>query len=118
MNNYLQPGDVLTHTPAGAVASSAAVAIGTMIGVAQTSASASVAGEFRIRGVVRLPKATGFAPAQGASLIFRPSTGGFVATAQNGDIVGGAKAAKAALTGDTAIEALLCPEAGVVQSGL
>lgn len=115
MNNYLQPGDVITHTPSGSVASGAAIIIGALIGVAQTAASSTVPGEFRVKGVVRLPKATGFAPTQGAKLIFDSATNAFVASATAGDIVGGAVAWKAAASGDTTIEVLLCPGAGVIE---
>lgn len=116
MKNGVQVGHILTHTPAGAVASGTAVAIGTLIGVAVTSASASVSGAFLVEGVVTLPKATGFAPAQGARLNFRPSTGTVVNTATTGDIVAGCVAARAAASGDLTIEVKLCPGAGTIQA--
>lgn len=116
-NNFNQAGAVIQHNPGAAVPSGAPRIIGALIGVALTTGANGVESSFAVEGVFTLPKATGFAPTQGAKLIFDSATNTFVASATEGDIVGGAVAWKAAASGDTTIEVRLCPGAGAIEPG-
>jgi len=108
------PGTIV-HAPAANTASGVARGIGALVGVAINTVAATVPGAFAVRGVFTLPKATGFAPAQGTPLVFRPSNQTIVATATAGDIVNGCVAWKGAASGDTSIEVLLCPGSGSIE---
>lgn len=116
-NSLHSAGGTIVHSPSGNVNSGEGRIIGALIGVAVTNVASGQPGAFAIEGVFTLPKATGFAPGQGAKLIFDSATNTFVAAATEGDIVGGAVAWKAAASGDTVIEARLCPGAGVIEPG-
>ena len=57
MQNWIQPGDVITVTaPTGGVSSGDGVLIGSLFGVAATDAAETEETEIRTTGVVELPK--------------------------------------------------------------
>lgn len=62
MNNYIQPGDTLTLTPAAAVAAGVGYLFGTgLFGVATGAVVISTPGEFLTEGVVSIAKTSALA---------------------------------------------------------
>lgn len=71
MKNYVQPGDVLTLTPAAAVASGVGYLFGvSLFGVATNDVAANVAGEFITEGVVSIAKTSALAISTGDRLFW------------------------------------------------
>lgn len=71
MKNYVQPGDVLTLTPAAAVASGVGYLFGvSLFGVATNDVAANVAGEFITEGVVSIAKTSALAITTGDRLFW------------------------------------------------
>lgn len=68
MNNYIQPGKTIAHTPAAARASGAVTLIGTRIGVAVADVAISTEGLFSVEGVYTIAKLSTDVVAQGALL--------------------------------------------------
>lgn len=69
MKNFIQDGDVLTLTPAAAVASGVGHLFGTgLFGVATHDVAANAAGEFLTEGVVEIAKTSALAIAVGDRL--------------------------------------------------
>jgi predicted RecA/RadA family phage recombinase len=69
MKNYVQEGDVLTLTPAAAVASGTGYLFGAaLFGVATNSVAANAAGEFITEGVVDIAKTSALAISVGDRL--------------------------------------------------
>lgn len=97
MKNFIQVGDVLDHTPAGAVASGAVVVIGARVGIAVANIAAGETGPLRVKGVVELAKLGTDAPAQGA-LLYWDATNSRLTTTASGNVLAG-YAAKAAGSG-------------------
>lgn len=94
---YVQPGQVLQHTAAAAIAAGDVVKVGKLIGVALASIAIGQTGSIQIEGVFSVPKATGTAIAQGASVLFDDVAKTFGA----GDGGPGCVAFAAAASGDT-----------------
>jgi len=66
MKNYVQDGDILTLTPAAAVASGVGYLFGAaLFGVATNDVAANTAGEFQTEGVVTIGKTSALAIAVG-----------------------------------------------------
>lgn len=101
MKNFIQPGDVLDHTPAGAVASGAVVVIGARIGVALANIAAGEPGALRVKGVVELAKLGTDVVAQGALLYWDDANDRLTTTASGNTLAG--YAAKAAGNGATTV---------------
>ena len=58
--SYVQRGDVIDHTPSGAVAAGGVVVIGSLVGVAPRPIAANTLGSVAVEGVFTVPKlATG-----------------------------------------------------------
>ena len=105
MLNYIQKGDLLdVVAPTGGVVSGQLIAVGALVGVAQTTATAGNVFAFLVTGVVSVPKATG-AIAQGDKLYFDPIAFNITETS-TGNILAG-HAAAAALAGDAFVSLLL-----------
>lgn len=69
MKNYVQDGDVLTLTPAAAVASGVGYLFGAaLFGVAVADVAANTAGEFQAEGVVEIAKTSALAISTGDRL--------------------------------------------------
>lgn len=112
MKNFIQKGDTITHTPAGAVTSGQAIRIGHMIGVAVTDVAAGEAGAFALTGVYELPKVSAAEFPQGSKLLWDESAGAFDApdaTPASGDLLGAAVAIEAGTNGQTTIKAKIGP---------
>jgi predicted RecA/RadA family phage recombinase len=99
MKNFIQVGDVLDHTPAGAVTSGAVVVIGVRIGIAVANIAAGDTGPIRVKGVVELAKLGTDVVAQGAALYWDADDFRLTTTA-SGNVLAG-YAAKAAGNGTT-----------------
>ena len=69
MKNYIQPGDVLTMTaPSGGVSSGDGIKIGSLFGVAVTSAAEGESFQLKTGGVFTLPKTSAQAWTEGAKV--------------------------------------------------
>ena len=103
MASYVQKGDVLDYTPAGAVAAGDVVVIGTLVGVAPRPIAANALGSLAVEGVFSLPVATGATGAQGSAINWYATSG--VAHASTGTAAG--YLAKARAAADTSVLVLL-----------
>lgn len=97
MKTYIQPGETMDFTSAGAVASGAVVVVGSILGVAV--AATTGAGQtltLRVQGVVEVPKTAAQAWSEGALLYWS-------GTAFTTTVTGSARgcAARSALAADT-----------------
>jgi predicted RecA/RadA family phage recombinase len=107
MQNYKQPGDILTFTaPTGGVVSGTAYLIGALLVVAQASADAGAEFEGLVEGVLTLPKPGSQAWAEGQKIYWNDAAvgaGGQVCTsdATLGQLVGVATAAVGSGAGET-----------------
>lgn len=99
MKNFIQVGDVLDHTPAGAVAGGAVVVIGARVGIAVSDIAAGATGALRVKGVVELAKLSTDAPAQG-ELLYWDADNSRLTTTADGNVQAG-YAAKPAGNGVT-----------------
>ncbi|MBD9395143.1 DUF2190 family protein [Acidovorax sp. ACV01] len=99
MKNFIQVGDVLDHTPAGAVASGAVVVIGVRVGIAVANIAAGETGSIRVKGVVELAKLGTDVVAQGALLYWDADDFRLTTTASGNTLAG--YAAKPAGNGAT-----------------
>lgn len=71
MKNYVQDGDVLTLTPAAAVASGVGYLFGvSLFGVATTDVAISTPGSFLVEGVVEIAKTSALAISTGDRLFW------------------------------------------------
>jgi predicted RecA/RadA family phage recombinase len=103
---FIQPGKVLDFTNAGtAIASGAAVVIGTRVGVALANIANGATGSVQICGVFQMPKTAGDTIAQGAPVYVIAATGVFTTTASGNVLAGSAAAAAGA--GTTSVNVLL-----------
>lgn len=68
MKNFVQPGDVITVTASGDVASGSFQIVGIMFGIAATAAKAGEEYELKIGGVYDLPKTSAQAWTLGAAV--------------------------------------------------
>lgn len=117
--NYVQTGNCLDYTNAGAdIASGSVVVMGGTLGVALDAIPSGESGVVQITGVFSLPKVSGAVIAQGESLVWDASVGKFddnQATPATGDVSGAAAvAAEAAGDGATTIAVRLTGVAGTV----
>lgn len=103
---FIQPGKVLDFTNAGtAIASGAAVVIGTRVGVALANIANGATGSVQICGVFQMPKTSGDTMAQGALVYVIAATGVFTTTSAGNVLAGSAAAAAGA--GTTSVNVLL-----------
>lgn len=104
--NFIQPGDVLTTTSGGAVASGAPVVVGELVGVALGAAAGSgEAIDLALKGVFRVTKLSTDTPAQGAILYWDAANARATTTASTHKRIG--HAWKAAGNGVTTVEVRL-----------
>lgn len=99
MQNYTQPGDILTLTAPYAVASGAGALVGSIFGVATSAVASGAEGEFKTCGVFELTKATGTAWTQGEKIYWDDSNKRCSDDSTVGQLIGAATAAAA--SGDT-----------------
>ena len=89
MKNFIQPGlSVQLTAPAGGVVGGMGYLIGGAFGVAGTSAAAGALVEFRIDGVIDLPKAAGAAWTEGLLLYWDNAAKNVTATATGNTKIG------------------------------
>lgn len=113
MKSFIQPGEILDHTPGSALSSGDVVIIGTLVTVACSDIAANTLGAVATEGVFSLPKKAGSAITKGAKLTWSVADTAFTTGAGvTGDTLGGAVAAAAAASGDTSMSVLLCPGTG------
>ena len=75
MKNFQQDGEILTLTPAAAVASGVGYLFGAgLFGVATSAVTASTAGEFITEGVVEIAKTSALAISVGDRLFWAPGS--------------------------------------------
>jgi len=87
MQNYIQPGKILTVTaPAGGCTSGKAYKVGGIIGVASTTVAAGESVELQVEGVFRLEKVSAQAWAVGDPIYFN-ATSGLVTNASAAGVV-------------------------------
>jgi predicted RecA/RadA family phage recombinase len=99
--NYIQPGSVLTITPAAAITSGQVIAIENLLGVALVDIPLGGIGEVKTDGVFKVPKAPAVAIPLGAAVFWDISAQVFtVGTPAAGDITGSTLAASAGAAGD------------------
>ena len=99
---FVQPGNVLDHTPAAAVNSGAVLVIGARIGVALADILANATGSVQVTGVFNLPKKAADTVAQGA-LVYWDATNQQITTTASGNTLAG-YAAQAAAASTTAVD--------------
>lgn len=99
MKNFVQPGDVVSVPAPAAVASGAGVLVGSLFGVAVTSAASGASVEIATSGVFDLPKATGAAWTIGQRLYWDDTAKNLTGTASTNKLV--AVALSASASGDT-----------------
>jgi len=106
MKNYVQPGDVLDYTNAGAaLAAGAGVLIGVRLGVAMGDIATGATGSIRVKGVVNLPKNTTDVMAQGAALYWDNTNKRLTTTTTSNTLAG--YAADPAANGDATVNIAL-----------
>jgi predicted RecA/RadA family phage recombinase len=90
MKNFVQSGDTLPLTAPAALASGDVVVIGSIVGVATTSAASGANFTCAIRGVFDLPKTNGVAFAPGDKVYFDSTAKLITSTATNNTRLGAA----------------------------
>jgi len=121
-SNFVQHGDVVDYTNAGApIASGAPVIIGSngsaLIGVALVAIPTGATGSVALEGVFLLPKLSAAVIGQGELVMFDASLGVFddsLAVPAVGDVTNSAYAFSAAGAGQTTVEVSLTGIAGVL----
>ncbi len=106
MRNFVQEGDILSlvNGTGVAIVSGEAMLSGALFGVAQTGVAIGAVGAFKTTGVFTLPKAA-LAITQGAALYWDDAANNLTTASAGNTLV--AKAAVAALLGDTIVAARL-----------
>ena len=104
MKNYVEPGDQIPVVAGADLASGAVVVMGVLVGVCEGAILNGATGTVSLKGVHRLPKATG-ALTQGARVYWDTTPGNVTTVAADGTFMG--YAWKAAQSGDTYCEVLL-----------
>lgn len=94
---FIQPGNVLDHTPAAAVASGDVVVIGARVGVALADIAANATGSLQVTGVFQLAKKAADTVAQGA-LVYWDATNKYITTTASGNTLAGFAASAAGAT--------------------
>jgi predicted RecA/RadA family phage recombinase len=109
MDNYIQPGDVVTLTaPLGGVVSGTFYQIGQLVVCASGSVAVGLPFEGATRGVFTAPKATGQVWAEGAILYWDDAAGKFTTT-PDGNLRSGcavAAAGSSATTGSVRLDGI------------
>jgi len=95
---YVQPGEVIEHTPGSDVANGAVVVMSKLVGVALASIAAGVPGPVQISGVFELPKLAADAIAQGDEVYWDASPGEITTTSSGNTLAGKAVVAAGAAT--------------------
>ncbi len=90
---YVGEGDVIDHTPAGALLSGAVVEIGARIGVALADIAANTTGSLAVTGVWTIAKLSTDVVAQGAALYWDLENSRLTTTATSNTLAGYAIAA-------------------------
>lgn len=93
MQNYSQPGEVVTLTAAASVVSGTAYKTGSLIAVACVSASTGESYSAAVTGVFTLPKATGQTWSEGSKLYWDDSGKKFTTSSGGNTLAGVALAA-------------------------
>lgn len=95
MNNYIQPGDVVTLTAPYAVASGAGMLVGSLFAVASSAAANGATVEGKTTGVFDLAALSTDTATVGAKLYWDNTNKRLTTTASGNSLVGVALAAKA-----------------------
>lgn len=89
MKNYIQPGDTLTvPAPTGGVLSGGVVIIGSLLGVATTTAAVGIPVAIKTTGVFEFPKVSAQAWAVGDKVYYDSATGFATATVGSNALLG------------------------------
>lgn len=104
MKNFVQEGKTMTITAGATIASGAGVLVGSVFGVAVSSAVSGDKLPLALEGVYNLPKATG-AISQGAKVYWDDTNKNVTTTASGNTLIGYAWDAQ--LSGDTTVNVLL-----------
>lgn len=94
---FVQPGNVLDHTPATAVNSGNVLVIGDRVGVALADIAANATGSVQVTGVFSLPKKAADTVAQGVK-VYWDATNQQITTTASGNTLAGYAAQAAAAT--------------------
>jgi predicted RecA/RadA family phage recombinase len=105
MNNHIANGKIFAVTATVLVLSGSLVKVGDLVGVAATDIAVGETGSVSIAGVYEVPKATGFAAAQGSKLYFDATAGKLSGTEAGNTFAG--YAYESAATGDTLVRVRL-----------
>ena len=92
MNNYIQPGDVLTLTAPYDVASGGGALVGSIFGVATGAVASGARGEFKTSGVFELTKTSAQAWTEGAKIYWDNTAKACTTTATDNTLIGCATA--------------------------
>lgn len=92
-SKYIQPGNVIDYTPAGAIANGQIVLIGVRIGVALQAIAANATGPLAVKGVYTIPKLSTDVVAQGALLYWDNANSRLTTTSAGNTLAGYAVAA-------------------------
>ncbi len=105
MKNFLQPGEVLDLTAPSTLTGGSGALIGSIFGVAKSDVTSGSVGQFLLRGVVSLAKATGAAWSQGDLIYWDNTAKNCTKTSSGNHLIGAATAAalSAATTGNVAL---------------
>lgn len=87
MKNWIQPGDIVTMVATAAVNSGDGLIVGTLFGVAMSTAAIDTDVEIAVTGVVVLPKAIG-AITQGAKVYWDNTAKNITTTATANTLIG------------------------------
>jgi predicted RecA/RadA family phage recombinase len=99
-NRFVQSGEVLDHTPAGAVANGQMVVIGARVGIALAAIAAGATGALAVTGVFTYNKLSTDTMAQGA-LVYFDAANNRLTTTVGSNVLAGIAAAPAAATTTT-----------------
>jgi predicted RecA/RadA family phage recombinase len=86
--NFIQPGEVIDHTPGSAVSSGDVVVMGVRVGIALADIEAGAVGAVQVSGVFELPKLSTDVIAQGA-LVYWDTTPGEITVVVGSNVVAG-----------------------------
>lgn len=88
MQNYIQPGDVITLTAPYAVASGGGALVGSIFGVATAPVASGAEGEFKTTGVLDLAKTSAQAWTVGALIYWDDTNKVATSTASTNKLIG------------------------------
>jgi predicted RecA/RadA family phage recombinase len=95
MKNYIRPGDTVTITAGGTIASGAGVLVGLLFGVAVRDATAGQPLEIATTGVFSLPKTSAQAWTVGAAIYWNGTNGEATTATTEGNVLIGVAVAVA-----------------------